>query len=193
MKTAKPLYKGQSWLGKQIGKYTITGVGKRVQYESQNCSTELWKVKCACGAEKEISKWHLVYGNVTGCSSCVKDRIRFSESKNWNSSAQHVTGMYFHKIKACAEKRGLHFGVTREELDDVFISQEGKCRYLGIPLSFETSGTKGTASLDRIDSKLGYTKDNIQWVHKDVNVIKWDLSHEEFVRICKTISENFND
>jgi hypothetical protein len=100
--------------------------------------------------------------------------------------------MYFHKIRKAAEKRSIPFLITREEMDDVFQSQGGKCRYLGVPLTFETHGKRGTASLDRINSKLGYSKDNIQWVHKDVNTIKWDLSHEDFVRICKTISENFN-
>lgn len=58
-------------------------------------------------------------------------------------------------------------------------------------LAFEFSGCKGTASPDRIDSSLGYTKDNVQWVHKDVNTIKWDLSHDRFVKLCKTITENF--
>ena len=47
----------------------------------------------------------------------------------------------------------------------------------------------GTASLDRIDSKKGYTIDNIQWVHKDVNKMKMDLQEEDFFRIVKEIYE----
>ena len=37
-----------------------------------------------------------------------------------------------------------------------------------------------TASLDRIDSSKGYTEDNIQWVHKDVNQMKMDLPEQRF-------------
>lgn len=99
--------------------------------------------------------------------------------------------MYYQKIKKCAEKRGILFDVTREQLDEVFQQQDKKCKYLGIDLYFETSKKRGTASLDRIDSKKGYTVDNIQWVHKDLNTIKWDLSHEQFVNICKTIAKRF--
>ena len=186
----EPCYKGESWLNKRVGLYTVVGSGEKAQYTNQQVT--LWKVKCDCGCQKQISKWHIIYGKVSGCCNCIKDRVRFDDCKNWNSTAKNVTGMYFHKIRKAAEKRSIPFLITREEMDDVFQSQSGKCRYLGVSLTFETHGKRGTASLDRINSKLGYSKDNIQWVHKDVNTIKWDLSHEDFVRICKTISENFN-
>jgi hypothetical protein len=187
----EPTYKGTSWLNRQVGKYTIVGVGDRVKYPSQKDSIQMWKVKCACGKEKQISKWHLIYGNTTGCSDCVGERNRFEKSPNWNSTAKNVTGMYFAKIKKCAEKRNIPFEINREELDFLFQKQDGRCRYTKMELVFESSGCKGTASLDRIDSSLGYTKDNVQWVHKDVNTIKWDLSHDQFVKLCKTITENF--
>ena len=44
-----------------------------------------------------------------------------------------------------------------------------------------------TASLDRIDNTKGYTQDNVQWVHKDINRIKSDLSQEYFLTLCKTV------
>jgi hypothetical protein len=56
-------------------------------------------------------------------------------------------------------------------------------------LHFGNNTIRGTASLDRIDSKLGYNINNIQWVHKDVNTIKWDLSHDKFIEICQIITE----
>lgn len=77
-------------------------------------------------------------------------------------------------------------------MDEVFQKQNKKCAYTNIDLFFETSGKKGNASLDRINSSLGYTKENVQWVHKKVNIIKWDLSHEEFINFCKTVTENYN-
>lgn len=186
-------YKGESWLNKKVGDYTIIGLGEKVKYPSQTHPVETWIVKCDCGNQKQISKWHLIYGNVSGCSECYGKRMRFQESANWNSQAKNVTGMYYHKIKKCAEKRGLEFCLSREDLDEIFEKQNGKCKYLNEHLFFECSGKKGNASLDRIDSSRGYTKDNVQWVHKDVNVIKWDLPHDRFIKICKTISENFDD
>ncbi|WP_238595034.1 hypothetical protein, partial [Nocardia seriolae] len=42
-------------------------------------------------------------------------------------------------------------------------------------------------TLDRIDSSKGYAIDNVQWVHKDVNMIKWELSEEVFLATCLEI------
>jgi hypothetical protein len=186
------IYKGKNWLNQKVGSYTIIGEGKLIKFKSQKSSIRYWKVKCDCGSEKEISKWHLVYGNVHGCNDCYGDRHRFEKSHLWKGDSIHVTGMYFNKIKKCAEKRKIPFSVTREDLDKVFQSQNGLCVYTKFPLNFETSGKMGTASLDRINSKDGYTSTNIQWVHKDVNSMKWDLSNEKFIEICQIITENYN-
>lgn len=54
-------------------------------------------------------------------------------------------------------------------------------------MSKDWNMSHGTASLDRIDSSKGYIEGNVQWVHKYVNVMKWDFSMEEFLDICRKI------
>lgn len=49
---------------------------------------------------------------------------------------------------------------------------------------------ESTASLDRIDSSKPYVKDNVQWVHKVVNNMKWDFDQNEFIEWCKIIASN---
>ena len=44
-----------------------------------------------------------------------------------------------------------------------------------------------TASLDRIDSDGAYTIDNVQWIHKDINVMKNSFSEEYFMYLCKLV------
>jgi peroxiredoxin family protein len=48
----------------------------------------------------------------------------------------------------------------------------------------------GTASLDRKDSSKGYTKDNIQWIHKDLQKMKMDMPEDKFINWCNLIIEN---
>lgn len=48
----------------------------------------------------------------------------------------------------------------------------------------------GVASLDRIDSSQGYIKGNVQWVHKDINKMKFDLSQDRFLELCNIIVQN---
>ena len=58
---------------------------------------------------------------------------------------------------------------------------------------FGPRGNKNrTASLDRIDSKLGYTSNNIQWVHKDLNYMKSDLDQSVFIEWCRKVVEAQN-
>jgi hypothetical protein len=39
---------------------------------------------------------------------------------------------------------------------------------------------------------MGYIVDNVQWVYKDINNMKGEMSHDYFIKICKIISENLN-
>ena len=50
-----------------------------------------------------------------------------------------------------------------------------------------------TASLDRIDSSLGYTIGNVQWVHKHVNVMKNIYPQNMFLFICCEVAKNNNN
>lgn len=45
-----------------------------------------------------------------------------------------------------------------------------------------------TASLDRIDSLKGYTLDNVQWIHKDLNYMKCDYEENEYIEWCKKVA-----
>ena len=49
-----------------------------------------------------------------------------------------------------------------------------------------------TASLDRIDSSQPYVVTNIQWVHKDVNLMKMDLDEDWFVALCWVVTNHKN-
>ncbi len=75
-----------------------------------------------------------------------------------------------------------------------FEKQQGRCALTGWPLTIDHSSHGGpstkTASLDRIDSRLGYEPGNIQWVHKDVNQMKWHLSNDRFIEVCRAVVAN---
>ncbi len=73
-----------------------------------------------------------------------------------------------------------------------YLKQDKKCALSGLLLNFPSivGRNDGTASLDRIDSKKGYTIENCQWLHKDVNNLKWDFTQKEIIYYCKLITEN---
>ena len=83
---------------------------------------------------------------------------------------------------ADAAKRGLLFEVTPEYLWQVWGEQAGRCAYTGLPL---THGAD--ASLDRRDNAFGYVVGNVQWVHRDINRMKSDLSEVYFISLCRLV------
>lgn len=79
--------------------------------------------------------------------------------------------------------------MTVQDAWKLFEKQNRKCALTGEELTFSKKNNEydGTASLDRIDSSKGYTLDNVQWVHKKINMMKWDLKQDEFISWCKKV------
>lgn len=91
-----------------------------------------------------------------------------------------------------ASYRKHEFNLTLEYLKETWDFQNGRCVYTGIKLkdwSHRGKNSFDTASLDRIDSNKGYIKGNIQFISKNINYMKHNLSHQETIDLCKIISE----
>lgn len=121
------------------------------------------------------------------------DRIKGPNNKYWQGYGE-ISGNYWSGIRKCASKRNLEFTLTIEEAWELFLKQNRKCRFSKIELTFpikfkDKNQGNYTASLDRIDSDKGYTKDNVQWVHKLINIMKQDMKDEEFIEWCKLITK----
>lgn len=103
-----------------------------------------------------------------------------------------ITRSCWYRIKKLAEARNIQFHITREYAWQLFCNQKGSCALSGLPINFaknesDNLRTSQTASLDRIDNSIGYIKGNIQWLHKDINLMKLDHTQQEFLRLCKAV------
>lgn len=148
--------------------------------------------KCDCGNIKIILCSSVIRGSTTSCG-CRKDQ--YSKITGENSSQftgyKEIRGKTLNTIQRRANKRGYTFDLLPEKLWDIFLKQDRKCALSGIDIQFGRSeyNTETTASLDRIDSTKGYVLDNVQWVHKTINLMKNVLSVEDFVMFCKKVAE----
>ena len=99
-------------------------------------------------------------------------------------------------IKYNAKNRNLVYELDGWFLWDLFLQQNRKCAISGLDIHFpkiyNTNNYTYTASLDRIDSSKGYTKTNVQWVHKKINQIKMDMNQTEFIELCKQVYKHNN-
>lgn len=156
--------------------------------QAPNSKRTLWKCRCDCGNEKIVRSDCLRQGGVTSCG--CNANLTGNESKTWKGFGE-ISGSFWGRIIKGAKMRNILFDISIEEAWDLFLKQNRKCALSGIDLSFGKM-TKDfkikTASLDRIDSKLGYIKGNIQWVDKRINFMKQSLNQDEFIQLCKKIS-----
>lgn len=144
-------------------------------------------VKCRnCGKEYYKARWTFgIYR--CQCYKTVNGAYNYQGYKS-------ISANYFRSCKSNAKKRGLEFNITKEDMWNQWLSQNGKCSLSGIILTIERNYKKMkegmSASLDRINSKKGYTKDNIQWVHKDLNKMKLNYPNDYFIKMCIFVANN---
>lgn len=100
---------------------------------------------------------------------------------------EFIPPFLMNNLKIGAETRGLEMKIGYAEIWDTFILQNRKCALTGWDITFAKTHHKNTASVDRIDSRLGYTKNNIQIVHKLINVLKQNYDEEFLFRVAEAI------
>lgn len=148
--------------------------------------------KCDCGLSSNVLGTHLRQGTTISCGCANK---KGSDRKQWTGVGQ-ISGAFWydHIVKSASgtKRRKLELTIDKEYAWKLFIEQNKKCGLTGIVLTFpERHKDKSwTASLDRIDSSKGYIEGNVQWVHKDVNMMKRTYNNEYFIEICKLIANN---
>lgn len=108
-----------------------------------------------------------------------------SKKRDWVPSGKLSTGWkgyqeisltVWNSYRQGARARGKKFEISVEYAWQVYLRQNRQCALTGLPISFSKTRRSGrTASLDRVDSELGYVPGNVQWVHSIVNRMKLDL------------------
>lgn len=145
---------------------------------------QYYEVKCKCLTIFTCRGSSLVNGNTQSCGCILKESAKTTHFTGY----EEITGDSFSICKYGAKKRNIPFEITIENMWNQFIKQDRKCALSDVELTMTKSRKeKGTASLDRRDNTKGYTIDNIQWIHKDLNFMKQDFSELEFINWCNLI------
>lgn len=126
----------------------------------------------------------------TFCKSCSAKR----NFQRYNGVVQEEFGVrlsWLRTYRVGADARGLTFNITAKDIRQLYDEQEGLCALSGQPINLPLSSRYAsvTASIDRIDNSSGYTKENIQLVHKKINMLRGALGVEDFVDLCKMVAE----
>ena len=191
-------YKGMFQEGHKFGQWTLLDpepIRTPIIKESpkgKNKTTYKYKCECGgCGKTQEVDCYTLEKGKSTCCNDCGQGKNKGSSNPSWKGY-KGLPSSYLTRIKAGAKQRGYCFEITMEDAWKQWEKQGGLCALSGQKISICTknNGSPDKASLDRIDPKQGYTPDNIQWLHKDINFMKRNFPEDYLIEMCKKIIDH---
>lgn len=159
-----------------------------------------WKCICECGNEHIVTTTNLKNGNTRSCGCLRFERlngIHYSERDIELDIFRPILTSCRTRSKGNKNHRVIEFNLDLNDLKKQWQKQKGICIYTDMKLLLPSWGdTKRggdihLASVDRIDSTKGYTKDNIQFVCLMANYAKNCFTHEDMLYFCEQIGSKY--
>jgi hypothetical protein len=177
-------------IGTKYGKWEVVGEVYMDRYAKVPC-------RCECGVERAVDAYTLVQGRTNSCISCFNSNKETSNNSAWKGY-EEIPSSWLTRYKTYSKKKGDLFSLSIEDVWTQYEKQGRRCALSNLSIDFRNQLEAGkkrkglvcSASLDRIDSNKSYTPDNIQLVHKDVNMIKNAYDQGYFLSLCKLITDN---
>ena len=152
-----------------------------------------------CNIIKDVNEFSNDCKNSDGLRNVCK-ACSINHMYNIGSTFDGFIKMLYYDLISNAKKRDIQVNITINDIKSQYNNQIGLCALTRFKLTWtkypnksETHiNNKYNISVDRIDSNKDYTKDNIQLVCAMTNIIKYRLSSDKFIEICKKISKNKN-
>lgn len=138
-----------------------------------------------CGKNKEgVLRYALT------CISCTKVKSKVYYELKYSSTLAKAKDLL--KNSKQKNKEGREFDIDLDFLVEKL--DKGVCEVTGIAFSYERkrsgSTNKFAPSVDRLDSNLGYTKDNVRVVIWWYNLMKNDETDEATLAFCQAVVKN---
>ena len=121
------------------------------------------------------------------CNQChllKRRQARYTKERPLESWIREAVIIARHRSKTPCD-------LTVEHMVDLWNKQNGKCYYSNLPMSEPRYGSGKNpyvASMDRLDSQKGYTKDNVVWCCCICNSGKQQLSKDEYINLCSQVA-----
>lgn len=150
-------------------------------------STARYKVRCDCGTEMYKLPIELLYVDSDfQCEQCAQQERALTTTLS-NGRVGDLTLTEHTRLRRSAEKRGYVFEVSIKYLWDLFKQQNQICAITGDYIL-----NIRDASLDRIDSSIGYIEGNVQWVTQQANLSKHVMTMTQLYEFCKKVLNHAN-
>jgi hypothetical protein len=175
----------------------IFGNWKVLKFDSKKNRYNFWLCRCVCGTERSVNGTSLKNGTSKSCG-CTS--LKDMSSKVYEEGEVFINEMYY-DYKYNAKKRNLSFNLDKSFFMEI-ISMP--CYYCGIKPSYRnqkstykkvrTTRKKNPSGIecngiDRINTLIGYEKNNVVPCCSFCNYLKKRVSEKEFYENIKRIYE----
>ena len=148
----------------------LTLTNKKHRFECPFCKSEFMTTP---------QKVHSRHTKSCGCTSLGK-----------RTGSKYFSGDFLHRCRKGAKERNIEWLLTKEVLDSIMEEQGFRCNLSGRELTYGYIPLGDiSASIDRVDSSKPYVEDNIQILHKHVNLAKQSYSQNYFILLCKEVAQ----
>jgi predicted DNA-binding protein (UPF0251 family) len=165
---------------------------KRLYIEEQLSMKEISKIVGCSNTQvfRYLKKLGVNTQKKQGQSRYKKDKSSF-----WKGYGE-IGAVFMWQLKKSAKTRNLEFNLTVEQIWNLYLEQDRKCALtewdigFGDDIRIDNNGRRvyrNTASLDRRNNLLGYTINNVWWLHKEINFLKHARSLENLYTCCEAI------
>ena len=125
------------------------------------------------------------------CKSCCTAGNARSRAKR-DSTIEGKAKIFWRNAQKSAEKRQQEFSITLHDIVVAWREQKEICAYSGRKMTL-VAGQLDTVSIERIDSKIGYTPSNTILVCQAINRMKSDFEFEDFYALCADVTAFLGD
>ncbi len=147
-----------------------------LEQETQGKQLMLY-VRCECGVEQWVRHSSIVKKKDVKSCGCWKNK--------WDRKrGQDPRCKMFLNARARSKQKNMEFTITKE---DIVIPEI--CPLLGIKIDGECKDRFHSPSIDRKDSKKGYTPDNIWIISNRANTLKNDASIQELELLVENLKK----
>jgi hypothetical protein len=166
--------------GKRFGRWVVLSLSRVEVYA-------YWSCQCDCGTIKEVLGKSLT-GRVSQSCGCLQ--VEKCRKKSGYASQTYTYILYKHNS---AKRRGLVWAVSREQFNKL---TQQPCHYCDSPPSNHTKAKNGNGDfvyngLDRKDSNLGYTVDNVVPCCKICQRAKMDMPYDGFMTYLRRLGTKY--
>ena len=166
-------------------------------------------IVCGDKLTKDNCKSYRLKNYIYKCNNCINEEKRKWASEKYRENIKKFRNrsLQFNKrllaknpkkykcrqmyssARKRAKQKGFSFNITSDYLYSI---APDICPILGVKIDYAcNSKNKNSASLDRIDSSIGYVVGNVQIISYLANLMKSNASIDEQIRFAEYVIENY--